>query len=158
MRIEQLMSREVQWCRPEDTLDRAARQMWEHDCGSLPVCTSNGTIQVIGMITDRDICMCALFQGRPLHEIRVAEGMTQDLRVCRAEDAAADAERTMRSAQIRRLPVVSRGGELVGVVSLADLAREAARELDSAVQDITETEVGDTLAAICRPSQQSSAA
>lgn len=160
MRVEQLMSKQVYWCRPEDTLDRAAQLMWDHDCGALPVCTGNGETRVSGMITDRDICMSALFQGRPLHEIRVSEAMTRESRVCRPEDAAADAERTMRSAQVRRLPVVSASGDLVGIISLADIAREAAREAQSQQSrpEITEIEVGDTYAAIVESSRGASGA
>jgi CBS-domain-containing membrane protein len=160
MRIEQLMSKQVFWCRPEDTLDHAAQLMWDHDCGALPVCTGNGEARVAGMVTDRDICMSALFQGRPLHEIRIAEAMSRDARVCRAKDAAADAENAMRSAQVRRLPVVSESGELVGIISLADFAREAAREAVSSrdAPEITETEVSDTLAAIVEANRSSTGA
>ncbi|HEX7082319.1 MAG TPA: CBS domain-containing protein [Gammaproteobacteria bacterium] len=159
MRVEQLMSKQVYWCRPEDSLDRAAQLMWDHDIGALPVGTGDGVVRAIGMITDRDICMSALFRGRPLHEIRVSEAMTRDLRVCRPEDAATEAERTMRSAQVRRLPVVSDGGELIGMISLADIAREASRETSAqprsrAAPDVTESEVGDTLAAIVDPSRR----
>src|SRR5688572_4460120 len=62
MTIEPIMSRDVHHCRPDHTLDYAASQMWEHDCGCLPVCTSDdgGEPRVIGMLTDRDICMAAL--------------------------------------------------------------------------------------------------
>jgi CBS-domain-containing membrane protein len=157
MRVEQLMSKQVYWCRPEDTLDHAAQLMWEHDCGALPVCTGNGEARLIGMITDRDICMSALFQGRPLHEIRVSDTMSRELRVSRPEDATADAESAMRSAQVRRLPVVSESGELVGIISLADIAREAAREVASprGAPEVTEMEVGDTLAAIVEASRTS---
>ncbi|MBN1240007.1 MAG: CBS domain-containing protein [Gammaproteobacteria bacterium] len=160
MRVEQLMSKQVYWCRPEDTLDRAAQLMWDHDCGALPVCTGNGETHVAGMITDRDICMSALFQGRPLHEIRISDAMTRESRVCRPEDSAADAEKTMRGAQVRRLPVVSADGQLVGIISLADIAREAAREAQSqmARPEISEIEVGDTYAAIVESSRASAGA
>lgn len=156
MRVEELMSRSVFSCRPEDTLDKAAKQMWENDFGVVPVCEGNGETRLIGVITDRDICMSAYFQGKPLHEIRVSQAMTREVRVCHPEDAAADAERTMRGAQVRRLPVVSAAGELIGIISLADIAREAAREAADSRKspEITEVEVGDTLAAIVERSRQ----
>ena len=72
MTIERLMSRDVHQCRPDQTLDYAASQMWEHDCGCLPVCAGDEESRVIGMLTDRDICMAALFQGRPLRDLKVA--------------------------------------------------------------------------------------
>jgi CBS domain-containing protein len=95
--------------------------------------------------------MCALFQDKPLRDLRVSEAMAKQVRVCRPSDSLADAEKTMRETRIRRLPVVDEQGMLVGMVSLADLAQEAARERAATRQEITDTEVGDTLAAICKP-------
>jgi CBS domain-containing protein len=157
MRVEDLMTQSVQSCRPEDSLEEAARVMWEHDCGALPVCTaSDGERRAIGMITDRDICMGALFQSKPLRELRVSEVMAKKVRVCNPRDSLAGVENSMRENRIRRLPVVSPDGALLGMISLADLAREAARERSKQRKEITETEVGDTLAAICRSSAQPS--
>lgn len=151
MRVEQLMARPVQCCRPEDTLARAAQLMWDHDCGCLPVVTGDGDMQVQGVITDRDICMCALFRAKPLHELRVGEAMAEQVKVCNPGSSLAKAEKIMREAQIRRLPVVDGQGRLVGMITLADLAQEAVREQNASKQEITETEVGGTLAAICEP-------
>jgi CBS domain-containing protein len=158
MRVEQLMARPVQCCRPEDSLARAAQLMWDHDCGCLPVCGGDGITRVVGIITDRDICMRALFQGKPLQELRVSEAMAKQVHVCRPSESLADAEKTMREARIRRLPVVDEQNALVGMISLADLAQEAARERSATSQEITETEVGDTLAAICVPPHREVAA
>jgi len=149
MRVEQLMTREVQTCRPEDTLEQAAQLMWDFDCGSLPVCSGDGRSKAVGMITDRDIAMCAMFHPKLLRDLPVSEAMARNLRVCRPTDSVEDAESVMRDAQVRRLPVVDSDGRVVGMISLADLAREAVRESGSAAQEITETQVGDTLAAIC---------
>jgi CBS-domain-containing membrane protein len=113
---------------------------------------------VAGVITDRDICMSALFKGKPLYELRVSDAMSRQLQACRPSDSLADAERTMRQTRIRRLPVLGERGSLVGMISLADLAREAAREGTSPKQEITGTEVGDTLAAICQSAAQQPAA
>src|SRR5690606_14453266 len=66
LRIDTLMSHDVRHCRPDDSLDWAAQLMWEYDCGCVPVCTGNGAPRVVGMLTDRDICMAALFSGKPL--------------------------------------------------------------------------------------------
>lgn len=156
MRIEQIMTKQVSSCSPDATLAEAAQLMWDHDCGCLPVC--NGASRVAGVITDRDICMSALFKGKPLYELRVSDAMSRQLQACLASDSLADAEKAMRQARIRRLPVVDGQGSLIGMISLADLAREAARENNSPKQEITETEVGDTLAAICQPPAQQLAA
>jgi CBS domain-containing protein len=151
MRIEQIMVRPVQSCRAEDSLARAAQLMWDHDCGCLPVCSGNGIERVVGVITDRDICMCALFEGKPLGALRVGQAMAKEPRLCRPGDSPADAERTMRDARIRRLPVVDEAGALVGMVSLADLAHEASRERSGTRGDVSEIELASTLAAICEP-------
>jgi CBS domain-containing protein len=148
------MSRDVHSCRPDHTLDFAASQLWEHDCGSLPVCAGDGEGEprVIGMLTDRDICMAALFQGRPLHELKVADAMSREIRVAKLDDRPEDVEVLMREQQIRRVPVTDEDGGLVGIVSLADFARAARGRATSRHADIiSEQEVGRTLAAVCEP-------
>jgi CBS domain-containing protein len=152
MRVEDLMSKQVHWCRPEDSMDRAAQLMWDHDVGVIPVCTSDGATRLVGIITDRDIAMCALFRGKALHEIVVSEGMTRDPRVARPQDSPSEAEQTMRQARVRRLPVVGENDALLGIVSLADLGREASREPAGRERDVSTGEVADTLAAIVSPS------
>jgi CBS domain-containing protein len=158
MRVDQVMTKQVKWCTSEDTLDRAAQLMWNSDCGCLPVCAAEGANRVIGVVTDRDICMSALFQGKALRELRVANAMARVLKACRPGDSLADAEKFMSEARIRRLPVVDDQGSLVGIIALADLAREAVREHAAGKSDITESAVGDTLAAICEPASQQLAA
>lgn len=151
MRIDQIMTPEVSTCRQDDSLEHAAQLMWSSDCGCLPVCTSDGANRVAGLITDRDICMCALFQHKPLSGIRVSEAMSKQVLACKPSDSITSAERVMAQAQIRRLPVLDEQGALVGIVSLSDVAREAEKETAEAQPEISEMEVGGTLAAICQP-------
>jgi len=154
MKVEQLMSREVGTCHPDDTLNDAARVMWECDCGGVPVVAADGTRRVVGMLTDRDVCMAAYFQGRGLGQIRVSETMSTCVHACRPGDALREAEALMRSAQVHRLPVVDEAGALLGILSLADLAGEAAREVAAQGAKrprVRSAEVGETLAEICRP-------
>src|SRR5262249_46024920 len=103
MRIDQLMSKDVQYCGPNDTPDVAARLMWENDCGCVPVCTGDGSPRVVGIVTDRDICMSALFGGKPLAGLRVADAMSREIHICRATDSPVAVERIMRDRQIRRV-------------------------------------------------------
>jgi CBS domain-containing protein len=127
-RVEQLMSRNVATCRPDDRLSRAAQLMWERDCGVVPVTvTDGGTERVVGMVTDRDVCMAAYTQGRPLADVPVATAMSHDVRTCGPTDRIGSALQLMAAAQLRRLPVVDGAGRLLGVLSLADVAREEAR-------------------------------
>jgi CBS domain-containing protein len=154
MQVEKLMTKQVTSCSSSDTLQRAAQLMWDADCGCLPVCEANGVNRVVGVITDRDICMSALFQGKPLHELPVSGAMSKHLVMCKVGDAIAGVEKAMCEARIRRLPVVDDQGVLVGIIGLADIARQAARERGSVKAHVTKSEVGDTLAAICALSEQ----
>ena len=151
MKVEQLMTKAVVCCTPGDTLNDAARIMWERDCGVVPVIGTDGSQRVIGMLTDRDICMAAYTQGQPLSRIRVRDVMSRGVQSCRPGQDVADVEGAMRDAQLHRLPVVDDAGQLLGVISLADIAREAAREARSKRQEVTVAEVGETLAAISPP-------
>jgi CBS domain-containing protein len=155
MRVDELMNQHIQTCRPEDSLQHAAQLMWDHDRGCVPVCSGDGFERTIGVITDRDICMGALFQGKPLQDLRVSDAMARQVLACRPQDSLRQAEQAMRDARIRRLPVLDDQGALLGMLSLADLARQAAREQTQAHREVTEVEVNDTLAAICQPSGQS---
>lgn len=158
MRVAQLMTPSVKSCRPDDALECAARLMWEADCGCIPVC--DGDARVIGVITDRDICMSALFSGLPLHELSVSHVIReQQLRACGEDDPLEHAEYLMRLGRVRRLPVVDSRGALVGMISLADLSREASRQdpLSDPDKEITHAEVNETLMAICSPAQFRSA-
>jgi CBS domain-containing protein len=156
MLVEQVMTPVVSICRPDDSLRRVAQLMWDRDCGSIPVCSGDGHPRVLGVITDRDICMAALFQGKPLSDMTVEEAISgQELKVCCAADQIGDAAQLMREAKIRRLPVVDASGALLGMISIADLAREAERQHPLPDREITDTQVSDTLAAICTPVRQS---
>ncbi len=151
MQVEELMTQAVQCCKTDDSLEQAADIMWSRDCGCVPVCDSDGGSQAVGMLTDRDICMCALFQGKPLRDLRVSDAMARQLVAVRPNDSLSDAERVMQDARIRRLPVIDSRGALVGMLSLSDISREAAREQTSSRRRVTDSEVNETLAAICQP-------
>jgi CBS domain-containing protein len=147
MNVGQLMTRGVNTCQPQDSLYTAAKLMWDGNCGSVGVIGDGG---VIGMLTDRDICMAAYTQGRTLSEMQVSSAMSKKLFSCRPEDTLATAEEVMRTNRIRRLPVIDADGHLVGILSLDVIAREAARKRKGKGRvEITAKEVCDTLAGVC---------
>jgi CBS domain-containing protein len=148
MRIQEVMSNAIATCRPNESLNRAAQIMWEHDCGSVPVVDEE--LRVVGMITDRDVCMAAYTQGRALSEIPVASACAQVVVSCRLSDTIHTVENLMRAAQIRRLPVIDEHGKLCGVVSLADLARHVHRTGRQA-DGLSYESISLTLAVISRP-------
>lgn len=149
MIISEIMTSNVIACGPDDSLDKAAMSMWDFDCGAIPV--TNEDEQVIGMLTDRDICMAGFTQAKRLDEISVEEAMSWEVYSCLPDDSISEAEDIMRTRQIRRLPVIDLQGRLQGIVSLNDLAREAAREQSRRTRDTSPADVGRTLAAICQP-------
>ena len=151
MNVEQIMTKDVATCGPDDTLNDAARLMWERDCGFVPVAEPSPTRRLVGIVTDRDLCMAAYTRGRSLGEIRIGDVMSTGVRSCKPSDDLAAAETTMRDSQVHRLPVVDDADQLLGVISLADIAREAAREAGSKRQEVTVAEIGETLAAIRQP-------
>lgn len=150
MKVWELMEREVVSCAPTDSLNTAARIMWERDCGCVPVVDRNSV--AVGMITDRDICMAAYTQGRSLHLIHVQDVMAQPVVSCEPEDELVTAEKLMRDSKVRRLPVRGADGKLAGVISLSDIALEAERERRAGGgRMIRSTEVAEILGAVSQP-------
>lgn len=123
MKIEDLMTSVVRVCGPTDSLAVAAQAMWDGDCGCLPVI--DGERRVIGMITDRDICMSAHLRGVPLHALAVAEAMAKVVYGCKASDKLATATEMLAEHQLRRLPVVDDAGKLIGLITLSALTHAA---------------------------------
>lgn len=146
MRVQRLMHRPVYTCAAADSLRHAAELMQEHDCGAIPVVDSRG--RIVAMITDRDICMAAYTTDKPLSELQVGDGMTQEVYCCHGDDPVEAVERAMSQHQIRRMPVIDDYGLPLGVISLGDLCRYTA--LQKRGQTL-QRELMHTLAAISQP-------
>ncbi len=152
MRVSELVAHQrVVSCGIGDTCNEAAKMMWENDLGALPVLQEDGT--VTGMVTDRDICMACYTTGKAPNELRVSRHMSERLYCCTLSTTVSDAEVTMRKHQVRRLPVVDhpQRRHLVGMLSLADIARKAEGERGAWLKEIPREEVTDVLADISRP-------
>ena len=149
MIVQSLMTKNPKCCRSEESLKTAAQIMWECDIGSIPVVDREQ--RVVGMITDRDICMAAYFQDRPLSEVQVHQAMSSKIVACRPDDDVKTAERLMRDNQVRRVPVIDRNGHLLGVMSVNDLARKAASDRHLSSPQVGEAGVVTTMAAIATP-------
>lgn len=150
MKIENVMSSEVVTCAPGDSLNRAAQLMWERDCGCLPVVDEEG--EVVGIITDRDICMATYTRGVALREASVDSAMSHPAITCRVDDNVAQVEQLMKAHRVRRIPVVDELDGLVGMITVGDLARSA--EAHGLRGAITAPGVTRTLASICEPRQR----
>lgn len=139
MQVSRAMTRNVQLVKPEQSIIDAAKAMAECDCGILPVEEND---RLVGMITDRDIVVRALAQGKD-GETRVRDIMSSEVKYCFEDDDVADVARNMADIQMRRLPVVNRDKRLVGILSLGDIANT-----DEAVS------AGNALCGISQPVSQ----
>jgi CBS domain-containing protein len=135
MFVKQVMSGEVKLAKPDQTIREAARMMAELDCGCLPVAEND---RLIGMITDRDIAVRAVAEGKSL-KTPIREVMTREVKYC-FEDAELDeVAQNMADIKVRRLPVLNQKKRLVGILSLGDIAlSEGATTAASALSSISE--------------------
>lgn len=148
MRVKDVMTSDVKSCGLQTNLAAAAQIMWDADCGAVPVIDDRG--KVVGIITDRDICIAAATRSRSESEIPVADVVSGRLHVCAPGDDVRTALDTMKKRQVRRLPVVGRDRRLIGIVSIHDIAAQARANKSS---DIRVEDVLETLVAIGAPSR-----
>ena len=119
MQLREVMTRHIEEIRPDANLKEAAEKMRSMDIGALPVCEND---RLVGMLTDRDIAIRAVAEGRDPMQTCVREAMSSGTVFCYEDDDVGEAARLMEEKQIRRLPVFNRQGRAVGIVSLGDLA------------------------------------
>ncbi len=135
MRVAEVMTRDVRLIEPTQTIREAAQLMAEMDAGIMPVREGD---RLVGMITDRDIAVRAVAQGRG-PDTHVREVMTDEVKYCFEDDDTAAVERNMAEIQVRRLPVLTRDKRLVGIISLGDLAMsDKAAKVGAAVAGISQ--------------------
>jgi CBS domain-containing protein len=118
MKVSDAMTPEVQLCTPDDTLRDAAQAMAALGVGLLPV-TDND--RLVGMISDRDIAIRGIGMGRG-PEGRVGDVMTADVKYCYDDQDLDEVSANMGEIQVRRLPVLNRNKQLVGIIALGDIA------------------------------------
>jgi CBS domain-containing protein len=121
MHVKEVMTRGVECVSPDATLQEAARKMRDLGVGPLPVCDND---RLAGMLTDRDITVRAVAEGRDPKATRVRDAMTAGIDYCFEEDDVEQAAELMRRRQVRRLAVLNHDKRLVGILSLGDLAVE----------------------------------
>jgi len=134
-RVSDIMSTDVRVVGPQQTLRSAAQMMRELDVGALPVCDGR---RLLGMLTDRDITVRGVAEGLDAAKACVSDVMTTDLEYCTTEQEVQDLMRVMGEKQVRRLPVVDADKNLVGIVSLGDLATRQNARLDQTLREISE--------------------
>ena len=143
MKVFEVMTIDIGFCHPEDNLTKAAQIMWEKDCGIVPVVTAEK--HIVGVITDRDICIATATRNRRTSGIKAGEMNFRPVKICAAEDDVKDALRRMRKYKIKRLFVANQDKELVGVISLSDILLKAGEK--KSVRKL----IFSTLSAIAKP-------
>jgi len=143
MKAREIMTPTPAVCTPEDTIRDAARLMRDYDVGSLPVVENTGQNRLVGIVTDRDLAVGPLADGR--FDARVSDVMTPNPSTVRDSDDVEAISRLMASEQVRRIPVVDELGSVIGMVAQADLAL--------ADRAVSATRVEQVVESISRPSE-----
>jgi CBS domain-containing protein len=122
MKCKQAKTADPACCIPTDTVTRIAKLMKTEDVGALPVCESRDSHKLVGIVTDRDLAMIVIADGRDAKKVFARDVMTRNLLTCHPDDDLDVAIRSMQNEQVRRVPVVDDEGRLVGIISQADIA------------------------------------
>jgi CBS domain-containing protein len=144
MLVKSLMTSQVRSCSPDSTVAAAARIMSNRDCGIVPVVDARE--KLLGVITDRDVCLAVATRLRSPDELPVSEIMTMKVYTCSPDDQTRAVLSLMKNHAVRRLPVVMTDGRLAGLISLDDLVVRADSHKGAAVSD---ADVFDALKSIC---------
>ena len=133
--IQDVMTRDVQTTTPQDTVQRAAQLMDELNVGAIPVVDAN---KLVGMITDRDITVRSTAVGQDPGSTKVTDVMSTDVRTCTTRQSVEDVLNQMADVQIRRIPVLDEdSGQIVGIVSLGDVATKHSADVDRTLDEIS---------------------
>ncbi len=136
MKVAEVMTRDILLANPDQTVREAARMMSEEDVGALPVAEND---RLVGMITDRDIAIRAVAEGKG-PDAKIRQVMTDQVKYCFEDEDLDQVSKNMANIQMRRLPVMNREKRLVGIVSLADLAtaKRAGTQAQQALRGVSQ--------------------
>jgi CBS domain-containing protein len=148
MKVKEIMTANPKACTLTNSLADAAGLMWENDCGILPVVAEGG--RVVGLVTDRDICMAGALKGRQLANIAVEDAISGKVFSCKPDDDVRSALKTMQENSVRRLPVVAADGTLTGVLSMNDVVLKAEEAKEKKASELSYGDVMNTFKSICQ--------
>jgi CBS domain-containing protein len=146
MNVSNLMTSQVNTIAPDARMDEAVRLMAEQDIGCLPVIDGDGC--VVGIVTDRDICLIAASRDVPMSALPVTDAMSEDVVAVSPSTTLEQAEWLLRDRQLHRLPVIDDDRRVVGMISLNDIAQAAAAQRWQGDEGLSPRDVGRTVAAI----------
>lgn len=138
MKANEIMTRDPSVVTPETPVQEAARLMKDEDTGILPVVEGVGSRRLLGVVTDRDITIRVVAEGRMQAQVR--DAMTEGVKTCGPDDDVNDVMQVMANEQVRRVPIVDERGDVVGIVSQADVVLEADddRRAEETIERISE--------------------
>ncbi len=125
MKCNEVMTDNPVCCLPGDSVSQVARAMRREHVSPVPVASDEGTRELIGIVTDRDLAIKVVAESRDPNRTIVSDVMTNTIVVCREDDDLSSAIAAMEEHQIRRIPVIDQGGRIVGIISQADVATRA---------------------------------
>jgi predicted transcriptional regulator len=130
MKVHEMMHKGIESVAPETSVVTLAKMMMQHDIGAIPVGEND---QLIGMVTDRDIIVRAVANGKDISKLTARDVMTKGMIYCQDSEEVGDAVRIMESKKVRRLPVLNENKRMVGMLSLGDVSHAASHEIAAVV-------------------------
>lgn len=119
MKVQDVMTNDVVFCAPKENLATVAGIMMRRDCGVVPIVDADN--RVVGIITERDVCIAAASRNIKPANIKAEEFCSEKIVSCRADEKIKTVLKKMRKNQIKRLPVISQDGYLIGIISITDV-------------------------------------
>ena len=143
MKVREAMTQNPVFCVPSDSAQKAAQLMRDRNVGSLPVVADRDSCRLLGVVTDRDICIALVANGLDSRTTTIEKLFTESPVTVREGENLDKAERAMQEHQIRRIPVVDADGRCIGIVAQADLAlKDKPEKVSKTVAEISKTEAG----------------
>ncbi|MCB0104007.1 MAG: CBS domain-containing protein [Anaerolineales bacterium] len=121
---KKVMTKQIIWCLPNDSVEKAANLMKSENIGSLPVLENDQTKKVVGLVTDRDLTLRVVAGGLDAKSTKVESVMTHQIITCRANDDIRKALEAMSANQVRRIPIVNKANKILGIIAQADVAMQ----------------------------------
>lgn len=142
--VRDIMTREPQCVTADEKVGQVAKLMRDEDCGAIPVVAGSSDKKIVGMITDRDIVVRVIAEGKNPADVAVQVVMTKEIYSVKEDDSVESVFKVMSDRQVRRVPVVDKNNQLIGIVAQADIATESndSHKVARTVQDISEESKG----------------
>ena len=138
MKVKEIMSASPACCTADDSVQNVAKMMCDLNVGSIPVVVDQQSRSLVGMITDRDLCCRVLAHGLDAKSTKIQEFVTYNPAICRDAENVESCERLMQEHQVRRIPVVDKENQVIGIVAQADLAlKDKAERVHKTVAEIS---------------------